>query len=146
MASIAVSGLKSKVQVSTDGGTVYNDATEQTAATLDIETTEVEVTNTTSSLVGSEVWEEFLTVSHRWSARIDANLLSDTMQEAIEDACLAATDLDFRFFRIAGVGLPMLSGTGGVRRVSHSYPGKEAASVTYEISARSALVSGTQPT
>ncbi len=145
MASLAKSGLKALVSISTDGGTVYTAFSEGLSSTLNVGIEMAEVTNRTSSTVSGIPWVEQIPVVNSWSASIDGNLIDSAQQQALDAAILAHTALKFRFALESGTGKRMFSCDGYVSSGSRSFPQKAASTVTYQISPASALTAGTQP-
>lgn len=143
MASAAVAGFKSFCYVSTDGGSTYAALSEQKSVTLRFNTDKVETTNKTTSVSGGLVQKERLTVAGDFTATIQANLVYDAQQVALENAALAGTVLYFQFMREVGSGKRKLSCTALVE-FENGFPLTDASAVTYTLTQATGLTAGTQ--
>ncbi|HAM40003.1 MAG TPA: hypothetical protein DCP69_01355 [Candidatus Omnitrophica bacterium] len=144
MPSSAVAGFKGYIQVSTDSGSTWSAISEQKAGTLRVSQDKVETTNKGTSVSGSMVQKERLVVAVDWSATIQGNLVSDTVQNNLETAALAGTSTYvFRFMRYVGAGNRYLQGTALVE-FEEGYPMTDAASYNFTLTASGALTPGTQ--
>lgn len=92
MATSATAGFVAKLDISTDGGSTWNDVSEQADITLTVNGEAIDATSTDSA--GTD---EFLAGSVNWTVSANGNLVEgDTGQDAVESNIKSNTKVDLR--------------------------------------------------
>lgn len=140
MATAAIPGFNATIEISTDGGTVYNPVGEMRDVTLQLEMAEIDATSKDSA-----GWGEIIAGIQRWSVTAEGLFVDgNTGQDALYDALTGRTLVKLRLRPRVASGLDQYVGDAYITGWENAEPLEDAVAVNITARGSGALTKSNQ--